>query len=78
MISHATADDPTSGQTETAKPAYAQQAATPDYLRTLSEVRRFPGGSELARPGVSVFRGWQAVGRQETQATGYGSIGRDP
>lgn len=78
VISHATADDATSEQAETVESVYAQQAATPIYLRPLSEVRRFFDGFELAGPGVTDINALQADSRQETQTIGYGGIGRKP
>lgn len=78
VISHATADDATKEQAETAESVYSQQATTPIYLRARAEVQRFFDGFELVDPGVTDIRAWypgKAVTAPGTQVAGYGGVG---
>jgi O-methyltransferase involved in polyketide biosynthesis len=74
VISHATADDATSTETQKVQSVY-NRADSPIFLRTHDDVTRFFSGFELVEPGVVDINSWQTIGTpKESQTVGYGGV----
>jgi O-methyltransferase involved in polyketide biosynthesis len=78
VISHATADDATSAETEKVRAVY-EKANTPVFPRSRAEVARFFDGLDVTEPGVVDVNAWrpeEPAGRSQT--IGYGAVAVKP
>jgi ABC-type cobalt transport system substrate-binding protein len=75
VISHASADQATSGEVATISQIY-DKAGTPIFLRTRGEITALFTGQEIIEPGVIDINVWRNSAYQPARTIGYGGIAR--